>query len=707
MSKKFTYYNRELSWLSFNYRVLEEAMSEEMPVYDCLKFLAIYDANLDEFYKVRVASYRSLLTLGAGQLEKLDYNPEDILDNINKEVIRQQNTFESFFFNKVIPELKKQNIILVQDVDNLSDKQKEFINNFFLHEILPDVLPVLLAEGDVLSFLKDNRLYLAVKLFKKKKIKKKTDDNELKLNKRPQYAIVKIPTKRLQRFVVLPKINNRHYIMFIEDIVRVGLSVLFPGFKVDSSYSIKISRNAELPIEDEFKGNLVDKIRKGLAKRKTGMPARFLYDKDIPSDFLNLLKKAFNLSKRDLVPGLKYHNLYDLSGLPNPTRSILKDKDTLKLVHYNIDIEKPILKLVKDRELILHLPYHSYDPVLRFFNEAALDPKVEEIKTTQYRVATNSAIVSSLISASLNGKKVTVFVEFKARFDEEANLNFADRMRDAGINIIPSLPGLKVHAKAALVLMRSSSKEKKRKGIAFLSTGNFNEKTATLYADHGFFTPNEDIVQEVNDLFNYLEDATFEPKFKHFLVPKFNLKKEFKAKIEREINNVKQGKKGYLLFKMNSLEDKKMIDALYDASQQGVVIDLIIRGICCIVPNQVYSKNIRVIRIVDKYLEHARVFVFYNNGQNETYISSADLMKRNLNRRIELMVPIYDDALKKELINILKIQLKDNVKARILGDNLFDWKKNPDVNKQIRAQVEIYNYLNGLSKNNCNSQKQV
>ncbi|MCF6240028.1 MAG: polyphosphate kinase 1 [Bacteroidales bacterium] len=702
MDKENRYYDRELSWLSFNFRVLEEAMDESLNLYDRVNFLAIYDSNLDEFYKVRVASYRSLLSLGANQLEKLDYNPQDVLESINKEVIRQQDIYEQVFFGKIIPELRKHNIILVQD-NILNDEQTEFVNKFFLQEILPDVLPVLLTEGDVLSFLQDNKLYLAVKLFKKKKRKKKTSDNEIKLNKRPQYAIVKVPSKRLARFIQLPRAGNRHYIMFLEDIIRIGLKILFPGYKVDSSYCIKISRNAELPIEDEFKGNLVEKIRKGLSKRKTGMPARFLYDKNIPADFLLLLKKAFNLHKNDLVPGLKYHNLFDLRDFPNPTKIKLKSEDTPKLKHHVIDNSIPILKLVKDKEFMLHLPYHSYDPVLRFFNEAALEPKVEEIKTTQYRVATNSAIVSSLISAALNGKKVTVFVEFKARFDEEANLNFADRMKKAGINIIPSLPGLKVHAKAALVMMRPNIKDGKRKGIAFLSTGNFNEKTATLYADHGFFTSNPEFIDEINKMFNYLEKPYIRINFKHFLVPKFNLKQEFRAKIEREIEHVKQGQKGYLLFKMNSLEDRKMIDLFYEASSQGVKIDLIIRGICRIVPNRSFSKNIRVIRIVDKYLEHARVFVFYNNGKNDIYISSADLMKRNLNRRVELMIPVYNESIKKELLDILDLQLKDNVKARILGNDLFDWKKPPVGDKPIRAQIEIYNYLNRLSKDFNNS----
>jgi len=694
MDKQYTYYNRELSWLSFNYRVLEEAMDKSMPVYDRIKFLAIYYANLDEFYRVRVASYRSLLTLGANQLEKLDYNPELILKDINEEVIKQQDKFEHIFYDEILPDLSKNNIILVQD-EKLSAEQDEFLQNYFLQEILPDVLPVLLTKGDVLSFLRDNVIYLAIKLFKKKKKSKtaKLKDG-ITHQKSPKYAIIKIPTDKLPRFVELPKAGDKNYIIFLEDIIRKQLKTLFPGYIVDSSYCIKISRDAELPIEDEFKGNLVEKIRKGLKKRKTGLPARFLYDKRIPTSFLNLLKIAFNLSKNDLIASFKYQNINDLWQFPNPVGPTLETPTTPKLHHRELDKAASILKAAKDKEYMLHFPYHSYDYVIRFLNEAAIDPKVEEIKTTQYRLATNSAIVSSLISAALNGKKVTVFVEFKARFDEEANLNFAERMQKVGINVIPSLPGLKVHAKAALVLQRPSAKDGKRKGIAFLSTGNFNEKTALIYADHGYFTSNDEIIEEVNQLFNYLEDPSLEISFNHFLVPKFNLKQAFKSKIEREIENAKAGKKAYLLFKMNSLEDRKMIDRLYEASIAGVKIDLIIRGICSIVPNKPYSKNIKVIRIVDKYLEHARLFIFYNNGQNEMYISSADLMKRNLNRRVELMVPIYNEKIKNEILDILQIQLNDNTKARILGKNICDWKLPDRKGENIRAQEEIYKYLN-------------
>ena len=693
MDNAFTYYNRELSWLSFNYRVLQEAMNDSLDIYERFKFVAIYHSNLDEFYKIRVASYRSLLSLSSKNFKKIDFNPETVFENINNEVIRQNNEFEDLFIKKLLPELKKNNIILIQD-EKLDNLQLEFVSQYFMREILSYLQPVLLTKGDVLSFLQDNVIYLAVKLLKKKKKKHK------EISENIQYAIIKIPSHKSPRFIELPKANNKHYIIFIEDIIRNNLDILFPGYIVKSSYCIKISRNADVEIDDEFEGNVFEKIRKSLSKRKTGMPARFLYDKKMPKDFISILKIAFNLQKKDFVASFKYLNLNDFLKLPNPLSPKLERVSVPKLHHHELDIAPSILKAVKNKEYMLHFPYHSYNYVLRFFNEAAIDPKVEEIKTTQYRVATNSAIVSALISAARNGKKVTVFIEFKARFDEAANIKFAESMIEAGINIIPSLAGLKVHAKAALVLKRPSQKDGKRKGFAFISTGNFNEKTAQSYADHGFFTSDDDIVYEIDKLFYHLQNPHTEMNFHHFWIPKYNFRNNLYEKINNEIENAKNNKKAYILLKMNSLEDKKVIDKLYQASIEGVKIDLIIRGICRLVVGKEYSKNIRVIRIVDKYLEHARVFVFYNSGKNDLFISSADLMQRNLNRRIELVTPIYNEAIKNEILDILKIQLQDNTKAKLLGKNLFEWTINKTLKHEHRAQIEIYNYLNKKNEKN-------
>ncbi len=686
MEKSSKYFDRELSWLSFNYRVLNEAKSKKLPLYEQIRFLAIYSSNLDEFYRVRVANYRSLFDLSVENMAKLRYDPTKVVSDINAEVTRQQEEYLDYFDKQIIPSLEKIGIVLYQN-EILANEQVEFVNEYFSREVLPNIQAVLLTTGDVLSFLQDNVIYLAIELEKKRKKKSK------KKNKKKTYAIIKIPTHHLPRFIELPKCNEKYYIIFLEDIIRLNLNILFPGYNLIDSYSIKLSRNADLAIEDEFKGNLVNKIKLNLSKRKTGAPSRFIYDSKIPRKFLSVLKQAFNLSKEDLMPAGRYHNLSDLFDFPNPLVPQFELPRNIPLAHRELDLAPSILKAVKEKDIMLHFPYQSYNYVIRFFNEAAIDHKVEEIKTTQYRVATNSAIVSALISAARNGKRVSVFVEVKARFDEEANLKFAEQMRQAGIKIIPSIPGLKVHSKAALVIRRNSTKEGKQRGYAFLSTGNFNEKTAKLYADHGFFTSNEEIVDDVREMFEYLETpAGNDFKFRHLWVPKFNFRTEFKKRIEREIKHVQDGKKGYVLLKMNSLEDRKMIDLLYVASQAGVVIDLIIRGICRLVPKKEFSENIRVIRIVDKYLEHARIFVFYNNGLNETYISSADLMHRNLNRRVEAAIPIFNEQIKKDLLEILTIQLKDNVKACLLGDeceNISIVNSEP----KVRAQIAIEQFL--------------
>ena len=683
---RFEFFNRDISWLSFNLRVLEEAEALDLPLYERVKYLAIYSSNLDEFYRVRVASYRSLLDLPAESRAKLNYVPEEILAKINDEVKKQHKKFINLFYNSFLIELKKKKIILHMLGDKINSQHHDFIESYFFQEVLPHIQPTLLFKGDIVSFLEDNLIYLAIRLFKKRYSNHK--------KKKTKHAVLKIPTHHLPRFIELPKIDDtHHYIIFLDDIIRYNLHKIFPGYHVDAAFSMKVSRDAELNIEDEFKGNLLEKIRRSLSKRKTGNPARFLYDQTIPKESLKFVRQAFNLSKEDLVPGGRYHNLHDLHSLPNPLSPQLEVSPWPPLPHPNLMLYESIFEAIKLKDYMLHFPYQSFDYVLRFLNEAAVDSKVEEIKVTQYRVASNSAVVNALISAARNGKKVTVFVEAKARFDEELNLYFADLMSKAGVKIIPSIPNIKVHSKIALVLRRSSGKNS-RKGFAFLSTGNLNEKTAKLYADDGLFTTSQEIIDELKELFIYLETLNKEIHFNHILVPNFNMRSSFKNQIENEILHANEGKKAYILLKMNSLEEPKMIEKLYEASLAGVEIDLIIRGICRIIPNQEYSKNIKIKRIVDRYLEHSRVFIFYNLGEYNTYISSADWMKRNLYRRIEAAIPIYDKDIKQELLDMLNIQLKDNIKARIINENLENIiiKREPGQRK-IRSQEKTYEYF--------------
>lgn len=690
-------HNRDVSWLSFNYRVLLEAKDKSLPLYERIKFLAIYSNNLDEFYKVRVASYRSLLDLPKNSIDKLKEDPAKVLEKMQTEISRQQAEFGEIFRENIIPELEANNITLYQSEKNLPQEHVDYTEQYFFQEVLPQIQPILLSKGNILSFLQDNTLYLAIKLYKKKK--KETPEKEEKYKKKKgKYAIIKVPKEPLGRFVSLPQIGDMRYIMFIEDIIRLHMDALFPGFEIAMSYSIKLSRNADLLIEDEFSGNLVEKIRKGLHNRQTGMPARFLYDVDIPKKFLKLLRQVFNISKDDLVEGGRYHSFSDFFGFPNPEGAKLEIDPWPPLHHTELDSFESITKAMRVKDRVLHFPYHSYEYVIRFLSAAALHPKVDEIMATQYRVATNSAVVSALISAARNGKKVTVFVEVKARFDEATNIESVDRMKAAGINVITSIPEIKVHAKFALVL-RKPDVNGNRKGYAFLSTGNFNEKTAKIYADHGLFTCNVHIINEIKAVFKYLKDQTFKYEFKHLLVARFNLRQQIRKYIDREIQNKKSGKKAYILLKMNGLDDPKTISKLYDASLAGVKIDLIIRGVCSLVCGQPYSRNITITRIVDRYLEHARVFVFYNDGKYDTYISSADIMRRNLYRRVESTVPIYNKEVKQELIDILKIQLKGNTKACILDENLNNIRKTAKEGREpVHAQHAIYEYVKDMNQ---------
>ncbi len=683
---KYQFLNRDLSWLSFNKRVLEEAENQNLPLYERIKFLAIYSSNLDEFYRVRVGTYKRFTELPTEDKSSLRENPDAILKNINAEVDRQQVKFGQIFTQDIIPSLKENDIILYRD-EELNDEHHQFVKNFFLDNLLPHVQPILLLKKQIQPFLQNNVVYIAIKLLKKRN--KKEEEGTPKI-RRARYAIIKVPSHRFARFVELPEKEGKHYIMFLDDIIKKRMKVLFPGYKIDSSYSFKLSRDADLLIEDEYSGDLIKLIENSLKNREIGTPSRFLFDENIPKDFLKFLKDSFNLVGNNMVKGARYHNFQDFFGFPNPKQPELERESTQPMKVRALQVHKSIFKAIGKKDHILHFPYQSYEYVIRFLNEAAIDPKVEEIKATQYRVADNSAFVNALINAALNGKKVTVLVEVKARFDEEANLKSAREMRKAGVTIIDSIPGLKVHAKIALVIRKSDKKD-----YAFLSTGNFNEKTAKIYADHGLFTSDEVIISELKQLFDYLENQTPGYEFKKLMVGKFNLKSGLIALIDQEIENVKNGNKGHIILKMNGLQERNMISKLYEASASGVKIDLIIRGICCLKPNKTYAKNIRIIRIVDQYLEHARAFYFHNNGEDLLYLSSADWMNRNLHRRIECAFPIQDVKIKKEVLDIINIQLKDNVSARILDSKLnnlpIPLKEN---DKLIQSQVEITKYLN-------------
>lgn len=669
---KYTYFKRDVSWLSFNYRVLLEAADESLPVYERIRFLSIYASNLEEFYAIRVAEHRGAIMKKTYTDESAE-KAEDTLEAITKEVNRQQKAFYRIFNDGILPELRRRKIHLYQD-HYAEPFHEAFIRNYFNEEVFPFLSPVTIQAG-IRTFIRDQRLYLVVRM------RKKTTSE-------PYYVLIKIPHSKAPRFISLPSHEGVHYFMFIDDVIRANLPDVFPGYEIDGCYSIKISRDADIYLSEEDAKNMLQSIRTKIEKRKIGALSRFMYDQDMPADFLAFICEAFGIHEDDLVVGGRYMNLQDLSKLPNPSNESLVQKVPPPMRIPLLDKVGSVFRAVETRDVLLQFPYQSFDYLIRFLMEAAFDPEVDEIKITQYRVAENSAMINTLVSAAQNGKKVTVFVELKARFDEKNNLSTAERMEQAGIKIIYSLPGLKVHAKVAVILRKGN----KQCDFAYLSTGNFNEKTAKIYSDMALLTCNRELISDVNCVFDVLEQKIQSPQFSHLLVAQFNMVPELIRLIQREIDHVKAGRKGRIVLKMNGLHDKRMIDELYRASENGVEIDLIVRGICCLVPDQPYSRNIRITRIVDMFLEHARVWYFFNDGVEDVYLTSSDWMNRNLNRRIETAFPVLDEAIKQMVLEVLQIQLSDNVKACFIDENLQNiFKRNGT--QPVRAQEAIYKYI--------------
>ena len=683
MESKYNYFKRDISWLSFNYRVLLEALDEHLPLYERINFISIYSSNLEEFYKIRVADHKAVASGATESDEETVQSARELVEEINHEVNRQLDDRVRIYEEKILPALRKNHIIFYQD-RHVEPFHQQFIKDFFREEIFPYLQPVPVSKDKIVSFLRDNRLYLAIRLYPK--------ENRNPANRQPFYFVMKQPYAKVPRFIELPPRGDNYYIMFTEDIIKANLNLIFPGYDVDSSYCIKISRDADILIDDTASSaDLVAQLKKKVKKRKIGDVCRFVYDRAMPQDFLDFLVDAFRIHRDELVPGDKHLNLEDLRHLPNPNKSLRRIEKPQPMKLNILDEKESIFNYVAQKDLLLYYPYHSFEHFTHFLYEAVHNPETREIMVTQYRVAENSAVINTLIAAAQNGKKVTVFVELKARFDEENNLATAEMMQAAGIKIIYSIPGLKVHAKVALVRRRGLNGEK-IPSYAYISTGNFNEKTATLYADCGLFTCRKEIVNDLYNLFRTLQGKE-DPKFTTLLVARFNLIPELNRLIDREISLADQGKGGRIILKMNALQDPAMIDRLYEASEHGVQIDLIVRGICCLIPEQSYSRNIRVTRIVDSFLEHARIWYFGNAGHPKVYMGSPDWMRRNLYRRIEAVVPILDHELREEIVDMLHIQLSDNQKACFVDDklnNIFKFKTNA---APVRAQYTFYNYL--------------
>ena len=667
-----------------------EAADESVPLYNRISFLSIFSSNLDEFFRVRMPAIFTFTSIKAKKTSLREEYPKDLVAQVQDMLKGQLDEFGQILTRQILPELKRNHICLYYGEPILPEHQDQ-VREYFLSQVLSFLQPVILKkENQAEVFLENNALYFIVDI-------EPTDQPGIH-----NYAVLNIPSDHLERFIELPALGEDNYILFLDDVIRKNLQEVFPGFIIHGAYSIKLTRDAEMQLEDEFTGDIADKIEKQLEKRESGHSTRFLFEGIMPARVKDFVQNYFQLRDEEMVEGGRYHNLKDLGNLPNPRNGELKYPSLPSVPHPAFHNHRSIFHTILEKERQLHLPYHSYNYILRFFNEAAIDPNVKEIYVTLYRVAADSHIVNALISAAKNGKKVTVFVELKARFDEANNLRWSKKMKAAGIKIINSIPGLKVHAKVALVKRREADEWQY---YSFMATGNLNEVTGRFYTDHVFFTTSRELSAELEALFDYLQSrkqpSDYGPiRFRHLLVSQFNMMDRFNELIDREIDNAVNGKPASIIIKMNNLQEKNMIMRLYKASQAGVKIQLLVRSICCLapgVPGQ--SDNIEVRRIVDRYLEHARVFLFHNDGYPELFMGSADWMNRNLHSRIEVVFPVYDIELKEELMHILQLQLRDNTKAVFLTPDLEnEYIRSENGQEQVTAQLAIYNFIKGQVK---------
>jgi polyphosphate kinase len=687
MSKKnVELINREISWLSFNERVLQEAEDPSVPLAERLKFLGIFSNNRDEFFRVRVATVKRMARLGKKAKDILGETPSELLDRIQKIVIEQQARFDRAYHN-IIQDLAAQQIYVINE-KQLTPEQGDSVRKYFRSKVLPSLVPIMIDSSPKFPYLKDKSSYLIIKLARFDKQKKS------------KYALVEVPSEALSRFFVISDDEERTFIILLDDVIRYCLDDIFSIFEYDTieAYTIKLTRDAELDIDHDISKSLVEKISGGLKKRKRGQPVRLVYDSTISKDMLELVMKKINIGKEDNpIPGGRYHNFKDFMKFPYIDVPGLYYQNPPPLKHRALERKKSVFEVARRQDILLTYPYQSFHHVIDMLREASIDPKVESINITLYRVAKNSNVVNALINAMKNGKKVTVVMELQARFDEENNIYWGNKLQEEGAKVIYGVPHIKVHSKCFLITRKEG---KKQKLYAHIGTGNFNEVTATVYSDNSLITSDERITREVEKLFQFYEDNLKLSTYKHLVVSPFSMRKRFTGLINKEIANVKAGKQAYIILKMNSLVDREMIRHLYDASQAGVKIKLIIRGICSLVSGvKGMSENIEAISIVDKFLEHSRVFIFYNGGAEKYFISSADWMTRNLDHRSEVALPIYDKKIQKELREIIDIQLSDNTKARILDKKQDNSYRTTGSVVRVRAQDDIYEYLRKPKEN--------
>ncbi|WP_197091684.1 polyphosphate kinase 1 [Sphingobacterium endophyticum] len=687
MANKFI--PRDISWLSFNGRVLQEAADPTVPLHLRIKFLGIFSNNLDEFFRVRVAALKRAAEMNTKESNSFFYKPPAIiLEKITEIVIKQQRKFDKIW-NQVQREMAKQKVY-IKTAEDLNPKQLEFVKNYFDEEVETNIIPLILDEANPMPYLRDKSLYLGIAMYK--------DDWQYE----SKFAIIELPSSQLGRFVILPSPKNQKHIILIEDIVKVNLPYIFSYFEFDEfvANTFKITKDAEFDIDNDVNTTFVEKISKGIKNRRKGKPTRFVFDQEMDPKLLELLIRKLNLSKKDsIIPGQKIHNFKHFMDFPDVFKSYQKPEERQSFEHPDFTGKDRVTDVIQNKDVLLSFPYHEFRPMIDLLREAAMDPDVKSIKTTIYRMATNSKIANALVNAARNGKEVTVMLELRARFDEEHNLDWKERFEMENVKVLVGIPNKKVHAKLCIIKKRINNKTIQ---YGFVSTGNINEKTAKLYGDYCLMTSNKGVMADINKIFNALQ----KPKVpiaeqiknnKNLLICPTDMRTQICSFIDKEILEAKAGRPARVIIKINSLSDKDSIKKIYEAASAGVQVDLIVRGIFCAINQKKFQKPFHAISIVDEFLEHARVFYFYAAGKELTYISSADLMTRNLDHRVEAAVKIHNKKLKHELLEMLEIQLRDNVKARYLNNKQNNEYVHND-EPLCRSQIEIHNYLKQKSE---------
>ena len=678
---KQLYRPMEISWLAFNSRVLQEAMDPCVPLIERLRFLGIYSNNQDEFFRVRVATLKRLSEIKSDPIHPLSgEDPRKTLKKLNDIILRQRLEYEKVQ-NLLLNELEKENIHFA-DENQLSPKQYEFAHKYFVQKVRPGLMPVMLDQSGHFPDLEDDALYMVVILLSKDQ-------------QHNRYALTRIPTDTISRFLVLPRKGGKKYLMFLDDVIRLGLDSLFYPFDFESvqGYTIKLTKDADLDIDDDLSEGYLKKISRGLKKREEGQPVRFVYDSKMPVFFINFLKRGIGIRNNDaFIPGSRYHNLKDLIKFPNLGSTKLVYPPMPALFHPRIKAFARLFPIIREKDLLIHFPYHSFNNFIDLLREASIDSKVKSIKITLYRLAQESNVINALINAIRNGKKVTAVIELQARFNEKSNLDYSTLLHEEGAKVVYGVPGLKVHAKLCLITRREKSKDVR---YAAIGTGNFNEDSSRVFSDVTLLTAHEGITKEVDQAFNFINQNFEIGRYKFLLLSPFKMRRTITELIKKEIRAAKEGQMAYIHFKLNNLVDQDIIKALYEASCAGVQVRLNVRGMFCPVTDtgKPETLNIESMAIIDRYLEHTRLYFFANKGDELCYISSADIMRRNLDRRMEVTCPILDPDLKQELRDFFDIQWKDNVKARVLDNGLTNpYRIKPD-EPPFQAQTRFYEYL--------------